>query len=164
MRLHTLKPREGAKHRKKRLGSGEASGTGKTSGRGHKGQRSRSGKGIRPGFEGGQMPIYRRLPKRGFSNVRHTIVFHPVNLDTLNSFEDGATVDADVIKAAGLANGKANGGIKILARGQLDKKLTVKANAFSKAAKEAIEAAGGSCEVVGGKPAAEEAKIEESQD
>ena len=164
MRLHTLKPREGAKHRKKRLGSGEASGTGKTSGRGHKGQRSRSGKGIRPGFEGGQMPIYRRLPKRGFSNAQHTTVFHPINLDTLNSFEDGATVDVDVIKAAGLANGKANGGIKILARGKLEKKLTVKANAFSKAAKEAIEAAGGSCEVVGGKPAAEEAKAEENQD
>ncbi len=164
MRLHTLKPREGAKHRKKRLGSGEASGTGKTSGRGHKGQRSRSGKGIRPGFEGGQMPIYRRLPKRGFSNAQHTTVFHPINLDTLNSFEDGATVDVDVIKAAGLANGKANGGIKILARGKLEKKLTVKANAFSKAAKEAIEAAGGSCEVVGGRPAAEEAKAEENQD
>lgn len=164
MRLHTLKPREGAKHRKKRLGSGEASGTGKTSGRGHKGQRSRSGKGIRPGFEGGQMPIYRRLPKRGFSNAQHTTVFHPINLDTLNDFEDGATVDVDVIKAAGLANGKANGGIKILARGKLEKKLTVKANAFSKAAKEAIEAAGGSCEVVGGKPAAEEAKAEENQD
>lgn len=164
MRLHDLKPRPGAKHRRKRLGSGEASGTGKTSGRGHKGQRSRSGKGIRPGFEGGQMPLYRRLPKRGFSNFEHTTVYHPVNLDTLNSFEDGATVDVEVIKAAGLANGKANGGIKILARGRLEKKLTVKANAFSKAAKEAIEAAGGSCEVVGRKPTAEEAKAEEKND
>jgi len=156
MRLHDLKPRPGAKHRRKRLGAGESSGTGKTSGRGHKGQRSRSGKGIRPGFEGGQMPLYRRLPKRGFSNARHTTVYHPVNLDSLNAFEDGAVVDAEAIKAAGLANGKANGGIKILARGKLEKKLTVKANAFSKAAKAAIEAAGGSCEVVGAKPADEQ--------
>ena len=108
------------------------------------------------------MPLYRRLPKRGFSNVRHTTVFHPINLDTLNSFEDGATVDAEVIKGAGLANGKANGGIKILARGKLEKTLTVKANAFSKAAKEAIEAAGGTCELVGGKPAEKTAPAEES--
>lgn len=162
MRLHTLKPRAGAKHRRKRLGAGEASGTGKTSGRGHKGQRSRAGKGIRPGFEGGQMPLYRRLPKRGFSNARHTTVYHPVNLDTLNNFEDGATVDVDAIMAAGLANGLANGGIKILARGKIEKKLTVKANAFSKAAREAIEAAGGSCEVVG-KAAAEAAPAEEEK-
>jgi len=164
MRLHTLKPRPGAKHRRKRLGSGEASGHGKTSGRGHKGQKSRSGRGIRPGFEGGQMPLYRRLPKRGFNNARHTTVFHPVNLDTLNSFDDGATVDAEVITAAGLANGKANGGIKILARGKLEKKLTVKANAFSKAAKEAIEAAGGTCEVVGRRPVADKAEVVENKD
>ncbi|MGB0580495.1 MAG: 50S ribosomal protein L15 [Limisphaerales bacterium] len=165
MRLHTLKPRAGAKHRRKRLGSGEASGTGKTSGRGHKGQRSRAGKGIRPGFEGGQMPLYRRLPKRGFSNAEHTTIYHPVNLETLNNFETGTTVDAEAIKAAGLANGKANGGIKILARGKIEKKLTVKANAFSKAAKEAIEAAGGTCEVVSRKPvAAEAAPAEEKKD
>jgi large subunit ribosomal protein L15 len=148
MRLHDLKPNAGAKHRKKRLGSGEASGLGKTSGRGHKGQRSRAGSGIRPGFEGGQMPLYRRLPKRGFSNAKHTTVYHPVNLDSLNAFEDGATVDAATLIAAGLANGSANGGVKILARGKLEKKLTVKANAFSKAAKDAIEAAGGSCELI----------------
>lgn len=148
MRLHDLKPNPGAKHRKKRLGSGEASGLGKTSGRGHKGQRSRAGSGIRPGFEGGQMPLYRRLPKRGFSNFDHATTYHPVNLDTLNGFEDGATVDVEALVAGGLANGKANGGIKILARGKIEKKLTVKANAFSKAAKEAIEAAGGTCELI----------------
>jgi large subunit ribosomal protein L15 len=148
MRLHNLKPNPGAKHRKKRLGSGESSGLGKTSGRGHKGQRARSGSGIRPGFEGGQMPLYRRLPKRGFSNVRHTISYHPVNLDTLNEFESGATVDAETLISAGLANGKANGGVKILGRGKIDKKLTVKAHAFSKTAKEAIEAAGGTCELI----------------
>lgn len=148
MRLHNLKPNPGAKHRKKRLGAGEASGQGKTSGRGHKGQRSRAGSGIRPGFEGGQMPLYRRLPKRGFSNVRHTTTYHPVNLDALNAFADGSVVDAEAVFAAGLANGSANGGIKILARGKLEKKLTVKANAFSKAAKAAIEAAGGACEQI----------------
>ncbi len=159
MRLHNLKPRPGAKHRRKRLGSGEASGLGKTSGRGHKGQRSRAGSGIRPGFEGGQMPLYRRLPKRGFSNAQHTTIYHPINLDTLNAFEDGDTVDPEAINAAGLANGKANGGIKVLGRGKLEKKLTVKANAFSKSAQAAIEAAGGSCEVIGGK--APEAEAEE---
>lgn len=164
MRLHNLKPRPGAKHRRKRLGSGEGSGLGKTSGRGHKGQRSRAGSGIRPGFEGGQMPLYRRLPKRGFSNVRHTTVYHPINLDTLNGFEDGATVDAEVIYSAGLANGKANGGIKVLGRGKLEKKLTVKANAFSKSAKAAIEAAGGSCELVGGEKAAEESAPEQASE
>jgi large subunit ribosomal protein L15 len=160
MRLHTLKPNAGAKHRKKRLGAGEASGQGKTSGRGHKGQRSRSGSGIRPGFEGGQMPLYRRLPKRGFSNFQHTTTFHPVNLDTLNSFEDGSVVDAESLIAAGLANGKANGGVKILARGKLEKKLTVKANAFSKAARAAIEAAGGSCEQINAPAAAPEAEAD----
>ena len=163
MRLHNLKPNAGAKHRKKRLGSGEASGLGKTSGRGHKGQRSRAGSGIRPGFEGGQMPLYRRLPKRGFSNFEHTTTYHPVNLDALNAFDDGATVDAAAITAAGLANGKANGGIKILARGKLEKKLTIKANAFSKAAKAAIEAAGGTCELVN-PPAADTAESATSQD
>lgn len=94
------------------------------------------------------MPLYRRLPKRGFSNVRHTISYHPVNLDTLNEFESGATVDAETLISAGLANGKANGGVKILGRGKIDKKLTVKAHAFSKTAKEAIEAAGGTCELI----------------
>jgi large subunit ribosomal protein L15 len=94
------------------------------------------------------MPLYRRLPKRGFSNVRHATVYHPINLDTLNLFEEGEVVDASVIFAAGLANGKANGGIKVLGRGKLEKKLTVKANAFSKSAKTAIEAAGGTAELV----------------
>ncbi|MGY8672170.1 MAG: 50S ribosomal protein L15 [Verrucomicrobiia bacterium] len=149
MRLHNLKPNPGAKHRRKRLGSGEGSGLGKTSGRGHKGQHSRSGSSFRPGFEGGQMPLYRRLPKRGFSNVRHATIYHPINLDTLNLFEDGEVVDGPLITANGLANGKANGGIKVLGRGKLDKKLTVRANAFSKAARVAIEAAGGTCELVG---------------
>ena len=95
------------------------------------------------------MPLYRRLPKRGFSNVRHATNYLPVNLDTLNELEDGASIDAAGLIAAGLANGKANGGVKILGRGKLEKKLTVRANAFSKAAKEAIEAAGGVCELIG---------------
>jgi len=164
MRLHDLKPNAGAKHRKKRLGSGEASGLGKTSGRGHKGQRSRAGSGIRPGFEGGQMPLYRRLPKRGFSNYEHTTTYHPVNLDTLNAFDEGAIVDPEAIAAAGLSNGKANGGVKILARGKLEKKLTVKANAFSKAAQAAIEAAGGTCELINPPaPAKEEAAADSKE-
>ncbi len=147
MRLHDLKPRPGAKHRRKRLGQGESSGHGKTSGRGGKGQTARSGSSIRIGFEGGQMPLIRRIPKRGFNNARHATVYLPVNLEALNQFEDGARVDAAALAKAGLANGKA-AGIKILGTGELTRKLTVAAEAFSASAKAKIEAKGGSCEVV----------------
>ncbi len=148
MRLHTLKPRPGAKKARKRVGRGNGSGSGKTAGRGMKGQGSRSGSSTRPGFEGGQLPLIRRLPKRGFSNVRFGTVYHPVNLSDLERFEDGATVDEAALREAGLANGKADG-IKILARGELNKKLTVKASAFSASAKKRIEELGGACEIVG---------------
>ena len=113
MRLHDLKPRPGAKHRRKRLGQGESSGHGKTSGRGGKGQTARSGSSIRIGFEGGQMPLIRRIPKRGFNNARHTTRYIPVNLESLNQFEDGARVDSKRLRKAGLANGTADG-VKIL--------------------------------------------------
>src|SRR4026209_5683 len=118
MRLHDLKPRPGAKHRRKRLGQGESSGHGKTSGRGGKGQTARSGSSIRIGFEGGQMPLIRRIPKCGFNNARHTVRYFAVNLDALNQFESGARVDEDALRSLGLANGK-SAGIKILGRGEL---------------------------------------------
>jgi large subunit ribosomal protein L15 len=152
MRLHDLKPRPGAKHRRKRLGQGESSGHGKTSGRGGKGQTARSGSSIRIGFEGGQMPLIRRIPKRGFNNTRHTVRYLPVNLASLNQFEDGATVDQAALRNAGLANGHA-AGIKILGKGELTRKLTVSAHAFSASAKAKIEAKGGACELVGAKKA-----------
>ena len=152
MRLHDLKPRPGAKHRRKRLGQGESSGHGKTSGRGGKGQTARSGSSIRIGFEGGQMPLIRRIPKRGFNNVRHGTRYLPVNLESLNDFEDGARVDEAVLRQAGLANGRGDG-IKILGGGELAKKLTVSAHAFSASAKAKIEAKGGTCELLtGAKP------------
>ena len=147
MRLHDLKPRPGARHRRKRLGQGESSGHGKTSGRGGKGQTARSGSSIRIGFEGGQMPLIRRIPKRGFNNARHTIQYLPVNLEELNSFEDGARVDEAALRNAGLANGR-GAGIKILGGGELTRKLTVSAHAFSAAARAKIEAKGGVCELV----------------
>ncbi len=147
MRLHDLKPRPGAKHRRKRLGQGESSGRGKTAGRGGKGQTARSGSSIRIGFEGGQMPLIRRIPKRGFNNSRHGTTYLPVNLESLNAFEDGARVDIAALKSIGLANGKADG-IKILGTGEVTKKLTVSAHAFSASAKAKIEAKGGTCEVI----------------
>jgi len=146
MRLHDLKPRPGAKHRRKRLGQGESSGHGKTSGRGGKGQTARSGSSIRIGFEGGQMPLIRRIPKRGFNNARHTTRYLPVNLDALNRFDDGARVDEAALRGVGLANGR-GAGIKILGGGELTRKLTVSAHAFSAAAKTKIEAKGGTCEL-----------------
>jgi large subunit ribosomal protein L15 len=152
MRLHDLKPRPGAKHRRKRLGQGESSGHGKTSGRGGKGQTARSGSSIRIGFEGGQMPLIRRIPKRGFNNTRFGKQFIAVNVGELNQFDDGARVDETALRAIGLANGRA-GGIKILGDGKLSKKLTVSAHAFSASARSKIEAKGGACEVVGQKPA-----------
>jgi large subunit ribosomal protein L15 len=147
MRLHDLKPRPGAKHRRKRLGQGESSGHGKTSGRGGKGQTARSGSSIRIGFEGGQMPLIRRIPKRGFNNTRHGTRFVPVNLESLNRFDDGARVDELALRNAGLANGRSDG-IKILGDGELTKKLTVSAHAFSASAKSKIEAKGGACELI----------------
>ncbi len=160
MRLHDLKPKPGARTRRKRIGRGRGSGMGKTSGRGTKGQLSRAGSSVRPGFEGGQMPLYRRLPKRGFNNARFTTTFLPVNLKALEEkFESGARVDEETIRNAGLANGKSDG-VKILGVGKLTKKLAVVASAFSASAKAAIEAAGGSCEVIGG---AAEAPAKEKQ-
>jgi large subunit ribosomal protein L15 len=146
MRLHDLKPRPGAKHRKKRLGQGESSGHGKTSGRGGKGQSARSGSSMRHGFEGGQMPLIRRIPKRGFSNARFKTVYAPVNVGSLNTFPDGTRVDDQLLRSAGLANGKANGGIKILGNGLLAKKLVVVARVFSASARRQIESLGGKCE------------------
>lgn len=148
MRLHDLKPRPGAKHRRKRLGQGESSGHGKTSGRGGKGQSARSGSSIRIGFEGGQMPLIRRIPKRGFNNARHTVRYIPVNLNDLNQFEDGAQVDVAALETLGLANGK-GAGIKILGTGTLTKRLRVSAHAFSASAKSKIETLGGSCDFIG---------------
>ncbi len=147
MRLHDLKPRPGAKHRRKRLGQGESSGHGKTAGRGGKGQTARSGSSIRIGFEGGQMPLIRRIPKRGFNNARHTLRYIAVNLESLNRFDDGAKVDVETLRKAGLANGPVQR-IKILGDGDLAKKLVVRAHAFSASARTKIEAKGGSCEVV----------------
>ena len=146
MRLHDLRPRPGAKHRRKRLGQGESSGHGKTSGRGGKGQTARSGSSIRIGFEGGQMPLIRRIPKRGFNNVRFATQYIAVNVGELNRFEEGARVDEAALRAVGLANGRASG-VKILGAGDLTRKLTVNASAFSASARAKIEAKGGTCEV-----------------
>jgi large subunit ribosomal protein L15 len=147
MRLHDLKPRPGAKHRRKRLGSGESSGHGKTSGRGGKGQSARSGSSIRIGFEGGQMPLIRRIPKRGFNNAAFKVSYLPVNLSDLNAFDEGSVVDAEVLRIAGVAKGPGLG-VKILGTGELTKRLVVKAAAFSAAAKNAIEKLGGTAELV----------------
>ncbi len=144
MELHNLKPNTGSKHRVKRLGKGESSGLGKTSGRGHKGQKSRSGGGVRPGFEGGQMPLHRRLPKRGFNNVRFADKVVTVNLSKLEfRFEDGDTVNEESLRAKGLIKGSFDK-IKILGVGELSKKLTIAVDAYSATAKEKIEKAGGS--------------------
>ncbi|NBV24828.1 MAG: 50S ribosomal protein L15 [Proteobacteria bacterium] len=153
MRLHDLKPRPGAKHRTKRLGQGESSGHGKTSGRGGKGQSARSGSSIRPTFEGGQMPLFRRLPKRGFNNARFATNYIPVNVEALNAFDDGTRVDEAALRVAGLVNGGSSGGVKILGDGKLTKKLTVVANAFSAGARKQIETLGGVCEAPASKAA-----------
>lgn len=146
MKLYELSPAEGASKDAFRKGRGIGSGNGKTSGKGHKGQKARSGGGVRPGFEGGQMPLIRRIPKRGFTNIFAKPYAH-VNVQALNAFEDGAVVDAAALKEAGLVK-KAPYGVKVLAEGELTKKLTVKASAFSEAAKKKIEAAGGTTEVI----------------
>lgn len=143
MNLHTLKTNPGSKHRIKRLGKGESSGLGKTSGKGHKGQKARSGSGVRVGFEGGQMPIHRRLPKRGFNNVRFADKFVVVNTAHLQKFfEEGDTVNEESLRAKGLVKG-AFDQIKVLGNGDLSKKLTVSVDAISASAKVKIEAAGG---------------------
>ena len=143
MQLHDLKPRPGARHRVKRLGCGESSGHGKTSGKGHKGQKARSGGSIRLGFEGGQMPLIRRLPKRGFNNASFKVNYAIVNLGELNSFESGTRVDEEALRKQGLIRGRFDG-LKVLARGELTKSLTVEADKFSEAARQRIEQAGGS--------------------
>lgn len=146
MRLHELRPAEGAKKSPKRIGRGTGSGWGKSAGKGQKGQNSRSGGGVRPGFEGGQMPLYRRLPKRGFTNI-FAKEYTCINIDRLNIFEDGTEVTPELLLQTGMVK-KLNDGIKILGNGNIEKKLTVKANKISKAAAEKIEAAGGKVEVI----------------
>jgi large subunit ribosomal protein L15 len=146
MKLHELKPAEGSRKDRKRLGRGIGSGQGKTAGKGTKGQNARSGGGVRLGFEGGQTPLYRRLPKRGFTNFARK-EYAIVNLDALNRFADGTEVTPELLIETGVVSNE-RAGIKILAKGTLEKKLTVKAHKFSSAAKEAIEAAGGNTEVI----------------
>ena len=146
MKLHELTPAEGSVKNAWRKGRGPGSGNGKTAGKGHKGQNARSGGGVRPGFEGGQLPLYRKLPKRGFKN-RFAVNYAIVNVDVLNRFNDGDVVDFATLLAAGVVN-KVFDGIKVLGEGELTKKLTVKAAVFSASAKEKIEAVGGKTEVV----------------
>ncbi|MFB6469186.1 50S ribosomal protein L15 [Cytobacillus sp. Hz8] len=146
MKLHELQPAEGSRNERKRKGRGIGSGNGKTAGKGHKGQNARSGGGVRPGFEGGQTPLFRRLPKRGFTNI-HRKEFAIINLDVLNRFEEGTEITPELLIETGLVS-KEKAGIKVLAKGKVEKKLTVKAHKFSSAAKEAIEAAGGQTEVI----------------
>lgn len=146
MNLTDLKPAEGSKQKKYRKGRGHASGNGKTAGKGHKGQKARSGGGVRPGFEGGQMPLYRRIPKRGFTN-RNTKEIIGINVEVLNKFDDGVVVTVDTLKEKGIIKNPKDG-VKILGNGKLNKKLTVKVHAFSKAAKQKIEATGGKAEVI----------------
>jgi len=146
MKLHELKPAEGSRKQRNRVGRGIGSGNGKTAGKGHKGQNARSGGGVRPGFEGGQNPLFRRLPKRGFTNINRK-EYAIVNLDALNRFEDGAEVTTALLLETGLVSNE-KAGIKVLGHGTLNKKLTVKAHKFSASAKEAIENAGGTTEVI----------------
>ena len=146
MKLNTIQPAEGATHAKRRVGRGIGSGLGKTAGRGHKGQKSRAGGFHKVGFEGGQMPLQRRIPKRGFNNIFAKEIV-AINLNALNAFEDGAVVDQAALVEAGIIKSACDG-VKVLSNGALTKKVTVKANAFSEAAKAKIEAAGGKAEVI----------------
>ncbi|AOC89684.1 50S ribosomal protein L15 [Bacillus sp. L381] len=146
MKLHELKPSEGSRKVRNRVGRGIGSGNGKTAGKGHKGQNARSGGGVRPGFEGGQMPLFQRLPKRGFTNINRK-EYAIVNVDKLNGFAEGTEVTPELLLETGIIS-KLNAGVKILGNGKLEKKLTVKANKFSASAKEAVEAAGGTAEVI----------------
>lgn len=147
MRLHNLQNRPGARVRAKRVGHGESSGRGKTSGRGGKGQSARAGGSLRVGFEGGQMPLIRRIPKRGFNNARHRVAYLAINLSALAQFQAGTVVDEKTLREAGIARGPALG-IKILGDGSIDRKLIIHASAFSSSAKTKIEAAGGECHVI----------------
>ena len=146
MKLHELSPVEGSKKAAKRIGRGHGSGQGKTAGKGHKGQKARAGRGMRIGFEGGQMPLQRRLPKRGFNNIFAKNIVS-VNVGTLNKFEDGAVVDTKALIEAGIVKNSFDG-VKVLGNGNITKKLTVQVSAFSESAKAKIEAAGGMAEVI----------------
>lgn len=147
MKLYNIEQPEGAVKAPKRLGRGTSSGTGKTSGKGHKGQNARSGGGVRPGFEGGQLPLFRRLPKRGFSNAKFKVEYATINVSDLDNFEDGAVVTPELLKEMGIVK-KQLAGIKVLGNGELTKKLTVKASKFSATAVEKIEKLGGKAEEV----------------
>ena len=147
MKLHELRPSEGAFKTSKRVGRGTGSGLGKTSGKGHKGQNARSGGGVRPGFEGGQLPLFRRLPKRGFSNAMFKKEYATINVSDLEKFEDGAVVTPELLKEMGILK-KQLAGVKVFGNGELTKKLTVKAHKFSGSAVEKIEAIGGKAEVI----------------
>lgn len=147
MKLCDLRPAPGSKNLPVRKGRGHGSGNGKTAGRGHKGQNARAGGGVRPGFEGGQMPLYRRIPKRGFNNKRFATVYSEVNVSALNIFDDGTVVTPELLKEKGLVK-KVVDGVAILGNGELEKKLIVKAHKFTKSASQKIEAAGGKVEVV----------------
>ena len=150
IRLHNSKPRPGSRHRVKRLGCGESSGHGKTSGKGHKGQKARSGGSLRLGFEGGQMPLIRRIPKRGFNNAAFKITYAPVNLGDLETHFDAGTIDEKGLREKGLVNGNWDG-VKILGGGEITKKFTLTANAISASAKEKLEKAGGTVSIIAGK-------------
>ena len=147
MKLHTMYATDGATKTRKRVGRGTGSGLGKTSGKGHKGQNARSGGGIRPGFEGGQLPLFRRLPKRGFTNAMFKTTYAVLNLNDLNKFEENTEITPELLKEMGILKNQLDG-VKILGNGTLEKKLTVKANQFSKKAKEEIEKLGGKAEVI----------------
>ena len=147
MKLHELSPAEGSVKENYRKGRGAGSGNGKTAGKGHKGQNARSGGGVRPGFEGGQLPLYRKLPKRGFNNYRFANKYAIINVQSLNKFNNGDVVDCEALLAMGIVS-KCYDGIKVLGEGEITKKLTVKAAIFSASAKEKIEAVGGKTEVV----------------
>ncbi len=147
MKLYEINQPEGAIKKRKRVGRGVATGNGKTSGKGHKGQNARSGGGVRPGFEGGQLPLFRRLPKRGFTNAPFKTEYATINLSDLEKFEDGAVVTPELLKEMGIVK-KQLAGIKVLGNGELTKKVTVKASKFSKTAVEKIEKLGGKAEVI----------------
>lgn len=147
MKLHELQPNYGSVKVSKRVGRGPGSGNGKTAGKGHKGQNARSGGGVKPTFEGGQLPLYRRLPKRGFSNAMFKTTYSIINVSDLNMFDEGTVVTPELLKEMGIIK-KQLSGVKVLGNGSLEKKLTVRANVFSNSAKEKIEAAGGKAEVM----------------
>jgi len=149
MQLHDLTPPKKSRFSRKRLGCGPGSGLGKTSGRGENGQKSRSGGGVRPGFEGGQTPIYRRLPRRGFSNFRYTTVFEVINICDLAKFKAGTEITAEVLAKAGLVRNSRDAKLKVLGTGEISVSLIIKADKFSKSAESKITAAGGTCEVIG---------------